>query len=165
MHTPTLTHKNAHTKQNSELPCQRKKSWRFSLCIFTVYSIYLRPKEVPIHSSCPPPTFPSLPFPLLSLSSPFFPWTVLLPCPCPVYTVILCISIQSRTHKWEKAFHACFSKTGLIHVIWLSPVASTSLQTSFFPMAENKRNPLYIQTTFSPSSPRWRTSIWVGSVL
>lgn len=156
MHTPTTTHKNTHTKQNSEFPCQKKCCGHFhcvySLCVVFICDLRRLPY---IHHV---PHLPSLLFSLLLLSPLSSPGLFYFHVPVLCTQVILCISIKSRTHKWEEAFHACFSETGLIHVIWLSPVASTSLQTPFFPMAGKKRSPLYIQTTFSPSSPRWRTS-------
>lgn len=139
--------------------CHVKKSCGRFHCVYSLYMVFIvRPKEAPIHSLCPPPAFPSLPFPLLPVSPLSSPGLFYSHVHVLCTQVILCISVKSRTHKWEKAFHACFSETGLIHVMWLSPVASTSLQTPFFLMAEKKRRPLYIQTTFSPSSPRWRTS-------
>lgn len=69
-----------------------------------------------------PPTFWSSSRPSLTTVPCIF--TLCSPRQLYLYRLISCDYIKVRNHRWKKTYDICLSETGLIHVLWLSLVAS-----------------------------------------
>lgn len=78
----------------------------------------------------------------------------------------LCIYIKSRLHKWKKTYNICLSEPDLIHLLWISSVASIFFQVTqlHFSLWLNRDSIVYMYHIFFYPSSSDKHLGWLHSI-